>query len=421
MKIIYPFLGLLLFCAASSQAQSWQAVDTGVNSSVDVLNEYNGQLVAAGRYSALSKWNGSVWADFTPDGSPPATAILVEGDNLFCGGQFTGGDANKVIRQFDGSVWSTVGGNVSAYTNVDWNTNYRWSSIFMLNNQLHAIYNGGLMRFEIATQTFVAAGDQVADFGEPVAALTYGGVIENKAYFYGYLGNIPRLITLENSTYDTLNYSNYPYRYITGAKVLNDELYVSGWFATADIDITGFLKFSGQPLAEVGDFSSSVVEEQRLYATPNHLFGVYYVDNVVHVGEWNGSSFSELGSGATISGGLDAVWKTNGVVYAGGFFTAIDGVTVNNIAQFAGGVGLDELAESVSFMVYPNPAQTYTDLLVEQSVRMISIFDLAGKLIATRQLLPGEFRMDLSVIPAGAYSLVVSDGLTIRSTRLVVR
>lgn len=137
---------------------------------------YKDLLLTAGRYQSIRQWDGAAWSDFGT-GASSATALFVDGDTIYSGGQFTGGEGNKVLRRFDGSAWSTFGGDVHAYDSVYWNTNNSYNAIFKLNNVLHAVYSGSLIRWNESTNKFSKAG-----------AGTFAGVIGNRAYFWGQSG-----------------------------------------------------------------------------------------------------------------------------------------------------------------------------------------------------------------------------------------
>lgn len=143
---------------AQWNGSNWQPLGSGMNSLVDALAVYNGELIAGGYFitaggvitNYIARWDGSNWQ---PLGSGiywgNVNALTVYNGQLIAGGWFSkagGVDANNVA-QWDGSSWQALGGGV--------------------NNQVSAltVYNGRL----IAGGYFTTAG------GEPAACIARWG------------------------------------------------------------------------------------------------------------------------------------------------------------------------------------------------------------------------------------------------------
>ncbi|MDB5047071.1 MAG: hypothetical protein JWO30_142 [Fibrobacteres bacterium] len=369
----------MIFSAAIAiavQAQNWTAVGEGVgtggSASVDVMTTYKNVLLAAGRYQSIQQWDGTAWADFAT-GSPSATALLADGDTLYAGGQFTGGDAAKVIRMYDGTAWSTFGGGVSAYDSVAWNTNNNYSAIFKLNNVLHAVYSGSLVRWNEATHKFSKAGGG-----------TFAGIINNKAYLIS-----QSIITVyDGSRRDTLDTSGYSLFQPLSAKVFNGELYLSGYFkkGPAVDPITTYhtlVKFDGtsfsEPAAEVSVSDPEKKTITGLFPAAGQLLAVYVEKGANYVGAYNGTSLSRLGD--TIGTRVpNAMAVYNNEVYAGGFFSTFAGVATNNVAKIGlGSVGIRVSGKSGSrkagFRVNDGFPISGRAVVSDEG----NLFDLAGK------------------------------------------
>ncbi len=304
--------------------QVWFPVSTGFGSgpstSIDVMVDYNGVLLAAGRYSPMRKWNQSTWSNFN---GPSATAMFVDNMEIYAGGIFTGGPVNKTISHFDGTTWSVVGGsNPNAYDIVNWNTNYRYHDIFKYNNELYARCDGApLMKFNPGTQKFVVVGDPMVDVG--VHAGGFAGIMNNKAYFLSGLGSI---MVWDNVKWDTLNINGFSSFYGGSGNVFNGELYISGWFEKNG-NIYGMVKYNGTNFTEV--ITTMNFNISKLFVTGNKMFCTGY--NTINV--WNGNSFTAIGV-QNVNSNCLAV--SQNILYAGGnyeTFACIDGV--NNIVQTA--------------------------------------------------------------------------------------
>jgi hypothetical protein len=421
MKKLYPFIGLFL-CCSFSDAQEWSAVSTGVNSSADALNVYGGELVAGGRYSSMTKWDGSTWTDFFESGNPTATTIYVNGLNLYAGGQFTGGEGNKIISHFDGNGWSIVGGDVNAYDLVSWNTNFRWWSIFEYNSDLHGVYDGGLLRFDEGLNEFVQVGNQLADIGSEVTGLRYAGEMSGKNYFSGLSGGIQRIFTWNNVQWDTLDLSGYPLRYISCAEVVNNELFIGGAFQNANSSNFGLLKWNGSGVSEVFGMGPGIPNITKFFRFGIHLYAFYTRDGYNTVGVKNGSGFDDLSGELFVGGGsLNAMAEYNNSIFAGGFFTTFDGVTVNNIAQREGSVSVSELQTESAGILFPNPATWYVDISAEKVDRAVSIADSRGQHCLSMNLAAGETRIVLADLSPGLYLITIGGSNSLQTRRILIQ
>lgn len=386
-----------------TNAQSWEPVGTGVGTgpshSVDVLNIYNGELIAAGRYTGITKWNGSNWSDFT--GAGTATSILVEGNDLYSGGQFTGGDAFKTIKHYDGANWSIVGGSTAAYSNVYWNTNYKWSSIFKYNSNLYAVYDRGLLKFNSGTQQFVAVGDQIKDLGEAATYLSYCGTINNVTYFLGMTNGIQRIITWNDTKWDMLDMSNYPFYGIYSAQVVNNELFIGGGFQNTNNVISGMLKWNGTSLSEVLGYGNGIPAVSKLYNAANHLYAKYSINGVYYVGLWNGASFENFGG--QLNTDVNAMAENSGFVYAGGFFSSFDGTAANNIVQTTTRI-LGNSEYEFFANIYANPYnEQLTIELTDYKNTIAKIFNLQGQLLQNITLQSSKTTIQINDMPSGLY------------------
>lgn len=397
--IIFALFGLITI----ANAQSWGPLGTGVGTSpshsVDVLNIYKGELVAAGRYTGMTKWNGSNWSDFT--GAGTATSIFVEGNDLYSGGQFTGGDAFKTIKHYDGTNWSLVGGGIAAYKIVYWNTNYKWSSIFKYNSNLYAVYDRGLLKFNSGTQQFEAVGDQINDLGEVATYLNYCGTINNITYFSGIINGIQQIITWNDTKWDVLDMSNYPFYGIYHAQVVNNELFIGGGFQNTNSVISGMLKWNGTTLSEVLGYGTGIQAISKLYNAANHLYAKYNINGVYYVGLWNGTSFDNLGGELTTD--VNAIGENAGIVYVGGFFSSFDGIAANNIVQNKNkllGVSKNLFLANI----YANSSNELLHVeLADYKNTILQIINLQGQLLQSIPLQSSKTTIQINDIPSGLY------------------
>ncbi len=406
-------LCFLITISQGLQAQ-WSAVGTGVNSSCDVLDVYNGQLIAAGRYSQLTTWNGSEWSIL--NGGPSATAILVDGDEIYTGGQFTGGEGAKVISYYDGNTWSILGGSIDAYDLVDWNTNYKWAEIFKYNDDIYGTYAGKLLRYDSGLEQMALVGDAAADLGE-VPPVSYVGTMNNLTYYRSYVDSVERVVTWNNTTYDTLNLSEYPVRFLNSMKMWNGELYMSGAFQNLQGDLYAIVKWNGVSLIPVLAYNMEV-PYIFLHSTSSFLFGMYYADLYSRMAVWTGSGFQEI----AVDGGGDAVAELNGIIYVGGFFTSFAGVEANNIAQREFVLTTNHTRQKRTFSLAPNPAiNGYTETTPSPVSRQVHIYSITGQLVQSQNLQAGESKISIGNLRSGVYIVELMTESETAINRLVVQ
>jgi len=87
----------------------------------------------------------------------------------------------------------------------------------------------------------------------------------------------------------------------------------------------------GTSWSPVGTLNSGTVI--RVWQLGHHDGKLYAVDGAGEVSEWNGSSWSSIGSA---NNDVYTVVSFNGRLIVGGSFTSIDGVTANRVAQWDG-------------------------------------------------------------------------------------
>ena len=93
-----------------------------------------------------------------------------------------------------------------------------------------------------------------------------------------------------------------------------------------------WISLGGIPGANGAVYAAAVDDSGNLYIGGDFTFVGSTVVNCI--AQWNGSSWSALGSG--MNGSVNALAVSGGTLYAGGSFTTAGGVAANNIAQWNG-------------------------------------------------------------------------------------
>ena len=328
---------------------NWSPLGSGINSNNNpgfvrcVAVDRNGNAYAGGTFNTagdfpardLAKWNGSTWSTFGSGiNTTTIYAILVfavtvdDAGNLYVGGEFSGvGNLPATnIVEWNGSTWLALGTGIGpANSEVETLTTDHAGNLYAGGSFTNA---GGVMVNNIAEwngTTWSALGSGIS-----------GG--------YGVYG-----LTTDSA----------------------GNLYAAGSFTTAGgITVNNIAKWNGNTWSALGTGLSNSDPYASLYGGPlifDHA-GRLYVGGAfiaaggvtaTNIAEWNGSSWSALGSG--IEGGSDfvsslAVDAANHL-YAGGSFTTAGGIVASNIAEWDGtswtAVGSGMNGEVISLAIDP--------------------------------------------------------------------
>ncbi len=341
---------------AEWSGSSWMALTTGsVNCEVRTLTVFDdgggaalyvgGDFTSAGGAAAdrVAKWDGSSWTTLGSGMNGTVHTLTVYDDGggaaLYAGGDFTsaGGVAANRVAQWDGSSWTALGSGV--------NSRVRALIVFDDGGGA-ALYAGGgftsaggvaanrIAKWNGANWTALGSGLQVGT--GPNALAVYddgGGPALYAAGNFGIAGGVAasRIAKWNGSSWTAL----------AGGGM---DAFVS---ALAVYDDGG-----GSALYAGGGFSSAGGVAVR------------------QVAKWDGSGWTALAGGVT---SVDADVSTLAVfddgggaaLYAGGFFTSMDGVAANRIAKWDGsswtalGSGLNDRVRDLTVFDDGNGAALY--------------------------------------------------------------
>jgi hypothetical protein len=242
-----------------------------------------GNFTMAGGVAAnyIAQWDGSNWSAVGSGVGGTVYALAVSGSMLYAGGNFTmaGGVAANYIAQWDGNNWSAVGTGMSGYVNalaVSGTNLYAGGHFFTAGGvtvQSVAQWNGS---------SWSALGSGITGGVEALAvsgsSLYAACQVTPPAWFHGVLYGV---VKWDGSSWSTLGLGmDKP---VITLAVSGSTLYAGGFFT--DILVTNIA-----------------------YASANR------------VAQWDGSSWSALGSG--INGtAVYALAVSGSSLYAGGIFT----------------------------------------------------------------------------------------------------
>ena len=227
--------------------------------------------------------------------------IVADGSgNVYAAGQFTDANDKTYVAKWDGTSWSELGVGVNAL-----NTNFQINAIAI--DKQGYIYVGG--QFDDTTgKSYVAkwngtkwstlgTGNNALNANDEIAAIT----IDDSGNVY-----VGGMFT------DT-----------------NNNHYVAKWNGTSWKEL-GTLNSNNSVSANSNIFSLATDHANNIYAAGGftintsgvytNIYGVYYS----YVAKWDGTSWSEVGTGANALNAKEAIWSIttddSGNIYAGGLF-----------------------------------------------------------------------------------------------------
>jgi hypothetical protein len=445
-----PFiLSLSILCGSFSYCQTWDSVGTGVNSEVNALAVYNGEIYAGGNFDTagginskyIARWDGTAW-DSVNGGANAGTydimvsAITVFNANLYAGGAYnvaSGWDWYN-LAQWNGTVWnsSILGISSNINTLAVYNGNlYAGGYFYPLapNNNLAELTNSGL--------DTLTSGIQGND--SYVSALC---VYNGKLYVGGSFNNAGGIsannIACWNGTkWDSLNAGISGNVYALA--VYKGALYAGGAFDSAGgKPAINIAKWDGSNWSSVGGTSYcfncgiSALDSSFGYLYAGGSFDSIGGIPANDIAFYDGTKWYNMNQG--INGQVNALYPYNGDMYAGGIFDSAGGKPAHNIALWSSPAGINELkVESEKLKVYPNPSNGKFTIQMANSHQLIAnsqvhVYNVLGEQVFSQYSIPiaigtnTHYTMDLSGQPSGIYfyRVVKEDGTLAGSGKVVI-
>ena len=340
------------------------AVDNAGNLYIGGSFSFAGGVVA----NNIAEWNGSSWLALGSGMDAPVDALVVSGTNVFVGGYFTtaGGVTANNIAQWNGTSWSALGSGITG------------SSVLGNGPAVYALAVSGTNLF--AGGPFTTAGgvtvNNIARWnGSSWSALGSGvddwvealAVSSNQLFAGGYFTNAGGASANYIALWDGASWSALGSGIsgrgtegrgpgVFALAVLGNNLIVGGEFTNAGgTSASCIAQWNGNSWSALGSGISGDVDALAVSGTNLFAGGAFSTAGGESYGivEWNGSSWSALSTGAV---GVLALAATGGNLFVGGNFSQAGGVSAMGIAQWNGsswlgsGPGLNGSASALAVL-----------------------------------------------------------------------
>jgi hypothetical protein len=303
----------------------------------------------------IAKWSGSSWSALGSgigggESDSSVFALAVSGSTLYAGGGFTtaGGNPAHGIAQWNGSSWSALGsgmnGGVTALAVSD-------STLYACGGFTTAGGNpaNGLAQWNGSSWSALGSGIAGGSFfySPSVAALAVSGsTLYAGGYFTNAGGSAANSIAQWNgSSWSALGSGIGEYgsaSYVFALAVSGSTLYAGGDFATAGGNpANGIAQWNGSSWSALGSEMNNAVEALAVSGSTLYAGGYFTTagGNTANcIAQWNGNTWSALGSGMGAGNGyhpyVSALAVSGSTLYAGGYFTTA-GTNVSAYAAMA--------------------------------------------------------------------------------------
>ncbi len=311
---------------------------------VSAIVNYNGNIIIGGdidsiglvKVNNIALWNGNDWQPIGSGFNGPVRDLIVYQGELYACGQFLYSDTNYV-----GCF-------------VKWN-GFKWEQVSQLVGYAHTftLYNGQLI---------------------------IGGA------FSGQINpNFNNIVAWDGNVSDT-SYSGFNNTVIT-LKSLEDTLYAVGQFTATSFNQSNYLSvFYNHSWHSIGAPTGGSNWITDVIKFNNELYVCGYFLNPPDICKYNGSGFDSV---ADVQGFISNLTLYNGALYAGGYFSQLNGININSIAKYSNSGSSIEDEKSIEMnilSVFPNPSPDAKFLLfvnskLNNNIENIEVYNINGERI----------------------------------------
>jgi hypothetical protein len=325
-RILAVILFLFLLASYTNlNSQSWNALGTGVNGTINAAIVFNGQLIVAGNFSSpgsnIARWNGTAWQTLGTGTNGVVNALTIFNNVLIVGGAFN--NVGNNIAAWNGTTWTSLGlgTNDTVYSLAVYANSLRAGGAFTtaggVNCRRLALYTG--------TTWGSMPGNVNNGANNTVYALTvFGNDLICGGSFTSVANNqtANRIVRYNsNGTYTAMG-SGIDNGQVNALGVFTNTLYVGGSFTTiGGSTVNNLGRWNGTNWNTVSTGTNGAVKSLWTRGSDIVIGGVFTTPGNA-IATWNGTAFGTLGAGITGGGAsVNALTVWLNVLVAGGNFT----------------------------------------------------------------------------------------------------
>ena len=313
-----------------------------------------GGFTAAGGVSAngIALWNGSSWSALGSGINGGASALAVSGSTLYAGGYFNtaGGVLASNIAKWNGSSWSAMGSGGAVYEGTPTAVSalaVSTSGILYVGGPfttLNGVSANGIAQWNGSSWSGLGSGLTYYGSAATGEALAVSG---NNLYVSGLFDTaggvaVDGIAEWNGSSWSALGsglLGPFGYAYANALATSGNNVFAGGGFDSAGgVSVNGIAEWNGSSWSALGSGVSGGIYAMAAFGNTLFAGGSIYTaggQSVNDLAEWNGSAWSPLGTNG-LNGAVAAVAIYGNNLVAAGQFTAAGGISASNIAEWNG-------------------------------------------------------------------------------------
>jgi len=351
-------------------ANDWNALISGLNGTVYAIVVNGSDIYVGGQFTNaggnananyIAKWDGTSWSALGSGLNGTVYSIALRGTDIYVGGLFTdaGGDTNAdYVAQWNGSTWSTLGNGLNNYVNV---VAVSGSNVYVAGNFTDA---GGYSPADYIAKLDGGTWDALGTTpltGEVSSAVVVGSFVYVGGLFNNAGGdaNADKLALWDGTSWSALGNSGINAK-VSAIALNGGDVYVGGEFSNAagNPNADYIAKWDGTSWSALGSglnyiVRSIAIDGQNVYA------GGYFTNaggdaNADYIARWDGATWSALGT-TVLDNAVNRITINGLDLYAGGQFANIGS---NSNARRIARYEIDATAPTVNSFAATSPSNS---------------------------------------------------------------